>query len=374
MRTILCILICLLLVAPVSADQEIKLTQRDLLFGLVEGLGWSFGLPDEPKESDYLAIMNGQRKLRIEIEDHYDPDTRVIIEEIFSFGNFSGFGWIRVPNHPTDIPLQFNLPLSGEYRVRARLFKNGHTIRLGGQQFTADGGDRLTDVDLGAVYLQAGRQQLELTVPARGGVDFIELEALPAPLISPEGGWKLDETLTYDDLAVTVVQILGLHSSLPGSGEPLIIEAENSPIPESTQLSTNRHLGAPSQGEWVSVGADPARFEINADVPESGVYDLSVRCVGNQDISGLIGSQSFWISPDRRFNEKDAGGVTLKKGNNPISFQMPPYCGIDQIVLSPRASSLEDFRRLVGLPLTGTPSPNRFNSVLKLLAAFGVPR
>ena len=138
LRNIINIIFLLILAAPVSAESNIDLTQRDLMLGLVEGLGWSFGLPDEPEESDYLRILNGKRKFRIEIESNYEPDTRVIIEEIFSFGNYSGQGWIRVPNRPTDIPVHFNLPLSGEYRVRARLFRKGHILRIGDKQFEAD--------------------------------------------------------------------------------------------------------------------------------------------------------------------------------------------------------------------------------------------
>ncbi len=374
LRHITIILFSLFLAMPVSAGQVTNLTQRDLMLGLVEGLGWSFGLPDEPEENDYLRILNGQRKFRIEIESNYEPDTRVIIEEIFSFGNFSGQGWVRVPNRPTDIPVHFNLPLSGEYRVKARLFRKGHILRIGDQQFEADGGDRLTDVDLGSVYLQAGNLDINLTVPPRGGIDFIEIEALATSTISPKTGWDLEAALTFNDMAVTTVQLLGLHSTLPNAGEDIVFEAEDFPLPKNSRLSTNRHLGAPSQGEWVSVGADPVTFEIGVDVPSTGVYDLSVRCVGKSEISGLVNTQSFIISPDRRFTDKQAGGVVLEKGQTPLAFKIPPHCGIDQIVLSPRASSMEDFGRLTGLPLTGNPSPSQFNSYLKLLAAFGVTR
>ena len=374
LRVVIYISFYLVIASPVLATQDTNLTQRDLMLGLVEGLGWSFGLPEEAEDSDYLRILNGERKHRIEIETHYAPDTRVIIEEIFSFGNFSGQGWVRVPNRPTDIPVHFNLPISGEYKVKARLFRKGHTLRIGDQQFEADGGDHLSDVDLGIVYLQAGRQEINLTVPARGGIDFIELEAPPVPAISPNGGWSLDAPLTFNDLAVTTVQLLGLHSTLPDAGEDMVFEAEDFPLPENSRLSTNRHLGAPSQGEWVSVGADPVTFEIGVDVPDTGVYDLSVRCVGKSEITGLVNAQPFLISPERQFTDKQAGGVVLEKGQNPMAFQVPPHCGIDQIILSPRASSLEDFSRLVGLPLTGNPSPTHFNSLLKLLAAFGLTR
>ena len=374
LRIFIIMLFCLLIAAPVSADENTDLTQRDLMLGLVEGLGWSFGLPDQPEESDYLRILDGQRKFRVEVETNYDPDTRVVVEEIFSFGNFSGQGWLRVPNRPTDIPVHFNLPISGEYRIKARLLRKSHTLRIGDQLFTADGGDRFADVEFGTVYLQAGRQEFNLAAPARGGIDFIDLEALPAPTIAPNDGWNLNASLTFNDLAVVAVKLLSLQSALPNAGEGLVFEAEDFPLTKATSLSTNRYLGAPSQGGWVSVGADPAMFEIDVDVPTSGVYDLSVRCVGRAEISGTVNAQAFRISPDRQFKDKQAGGMFLEKGQTPFTFQIPPHCGLDQIMLSPLASTPEDYSRLTGLPLSGKPTPTQFDSFLKLLAAFGVIR
>lgn len=361
---------------PLSAAAEpvAGLTQRDLMIGLVDGLGWSFGLPEQPEDNDYLKILSGERKERIEVETHLDPDSRVIVEEIFSFGTFSGEGWVRVPNRPTSFPIRFNLPLSGEYRIRARLFRDGHTLTIGGKNFRADGGDSLTDIDLGSAYLQAGRQEVILNVPSRGGIDFLELTALPAQKISPENGWDLDSPLSFDDLAVTAIQILGLHSTLPNAGEDLTLEAEDFPLSDRFRRSENRHFGAPSADKWISIGADPETLETGVDIPSTGVYDLTVRCVGKAEISGIINSQSFRVTPDRSFSSKKAGGVVLKQGENPLSFHIPPYCGIDQITLSPRASSPEDFRRLAGLPLTGKPSITQFNSFLQLLATYAVTR
>jgi hypothetical protein len=374
LRHLITLLFFILLVTPAAAESGKGLTQRDLMFALVDGLGWSFGLPDRPEDSDYLRILSGARKFRIEIESNYDPETRIIIEKIFSFGNYSGQGWVRVPNRPTDIPIFFNLPISGEYHIMARLLRAGHVIRVGETTFEADGEEQFVDVDLGSSYLQAGRQQILLTAPPRGGIDFIDIEALPLPAIAPTDGWNLDKPLSFDDLAITAMQILSLHSTLPKSGDDLVLEAEDFPLPKQTKLSSNRHLGAPNQGKWVSVGADPVTFDIGLNIPASGVYDLTVSCVGKTEITGIVETQPFKLSPDRRFTAKEAGGVTLEKGLTPLTFQLPPYCGLDQIVLSPRASSAEDFRRLTGLPLVGTPSPAQFNSFIKLLAAFGISR
>ena len=40
------------------------------MISLVDATGWSFGLPDEPQDPDYINILNGNRELRIEAEDN----------------------------------------------------------------------------------------------------------------------------------------------------------------------------------------------------------------------------------------------------------------------------------------------------------------
>jgi hypothetical protein len=374
LRYIIIFLIFTLLGSPVFAEAEVKLTQRDLMLGLVEGLGWSFGLPDQPEEIDYLKILNGNRTFRIEIEKQIAPETRIVIEEIFSFGDFSGQGWVRVPNRPTDLSVFFNLPLSGNYSVKARLLRSNHIIRIGDVTLEADGENRLTDVDLGNVYLQAGKQEISLALPPLGGIDFIELEALPITAIAPTAGWSLDQRLSFDDLAITAIQILGLHSTLPKRGEDLILEMEDYPLPENSKLSTNRYLGIPNNGKWVSIGSAPVTYGIDVDVPSKGVYDLTVNCVGKEEISGMVNSQPFRLLPENRFAAKQAGGITLDQGQTPLSLHLPPRCGLDQIVLSPRASDPDDFRRLTGLPLVGNPSLAQFNNFINLLATFGITR
>ncbi len=368
------LLFCLFLAVPVLAEPGTKLTQRDLMLALVEGLGWSFGLPGQPEDADYLQILGGERKFRIEVESNYAPETRIIVEEIFSFGNFSGSGWVRVPNRPTQIPLIFNLPISGEYRVKARLLRAGHSIRFGETVLKADGEDRFADVDLGRVYLQAGKQKISLAAPPRGGIDFIELEALPVTSIAPTGGWSLDKPLSFDDLAVTAMQLLALHATLPKTGNVLIFEAEDFELPKKAKRSNNRHLGPPHQGRWVSIGADPVTVELGINLSTEGVYDLTLYAVGKAEISGTINNQPFRFSPERHFMAKQAGGFFLKKGGTPLILHLPPYSGLDQILLTPHASSPEDFRLLTGLPLVGSPSQAQFNSFFKMLAAFGISR
>ena len=51
-----------------------ELTQRDWMVALVDASGWSYGLPDEPRDPDYINILTGNRELRYEAEDVFSKD------------------------------------------------------------------------------------------------------------------------------------------------------------------------------------------------------------------------------------------------------------------------------------------------------------
>ena len=70
----------------------------------------------------------------------------------------------------------FLLPQSGTYKVKTRVMKKGFVLTFGQTRLTADGGDQLVDRDCGEVTLSAGRQQMTIDVPSRGGIDFVDLE------------------------------------------------------------------------------------------------------------------------------------------------------------------------------------------------------
>ncbi len=48
-----------------------ELTQRDWMVTLIDSTGWSYGLPDEPQDADYINILNGGREFRFEAEEVY---------------------------------------------------------------------------------------------------------------------------------------------------------------------------------------------------------------------------------------------------------------------------------------------------------------
>ena len=84
---------CLFLLLSASTAQAAAAStvlQRDWMVALVEGLGWSFGLPDEPDDEDYLRILSGVRSFRYEAEARCHPDDRVSVKSFRTYGYCSG--------------------------------------------------------------------------------------------------------------------------------------------------------------------------------------------------------------------------------------------------------------------------------------------
>ena len=61
MKKITCHLLTLsFLLILTSPGYAAELTQRDWMITLVDAFGWSYGLPDEPQDLDYINILAGK--------------------------------------------------------------------------------------------------------------------------------------------------------------------------------------------------------------------------------------------------------------------------------------------------------------------------
>ena len=169
-------------------------TQTDLIIGLVDSLGWSFGLPDEPKIEDYVSILQGRRTWRFEIEDIYVPSAKAPLapKEIRSFGSFSGKLWQRAPAREIEADLKFLLPIPGSYEIKAALTKPGYIFKINETELAADGERDFSEVSFGKADLPAGVHEAKVTIPPRGGIDYLLLLAPPVQAIEPIHGWKPD--------------------------------------------------------------------------------------------------------------------------------------------------------------------------------------
>lgn len=374
MRTLLPLLATLLILGgnALAAD----LTQREWMVNLVDGLGWSFGLPDEPQDADYQNILAGNRRLRIEAEAHKQPTDMVSVKRYRSFGPFSGDGWVSGTAMPTSAHLRFLLPLDGTYRLSASLRLAGHTISVGDTTFRGDGDHRFTEVYLGELGLTAGEHEVVVEIPPNGAIDYLELTAPPLPPLAPREGWAPERPLSRDDLAVTTARSLGLETLLPPQDVNVLVETESAADLGGAQRTDIRHLGKPSGGSWVRAGTAPARVVIPFSAPAAGVYSLHLRgAAGSRLQTTLDGHLPLAGDFPSYLQEVPLGTVYLAEGPHTLQVDLPPRGGADSLTLAAHRSSVEDYRRLVGLPMgTAPPSLEEMNSLLALLAAIGVPR
>lgn len=371
----LLLLLCSLTAEPVQAETSL-LTQRDWLVNLVDSLGGSFGLPDQPRDEDYLRLMAGRRSFRIEAEAAYQPGDAVAPKSYATFGPYSGSGWLSGTNIPTQTHLRFLLPLSGSFEAKVALRTPGHVLELGGQRFKVDGGGQFEEIPLGPIKLRAGQQEMVVQLPPDGGIDYLELTATDLAPIRPLGGWRLDQPLTLDDLAVTTVQLLGLEALLPPRQEIRTIEAESTTRLDDLEVTSVSHLGEPSGGRWVRASGLPAQLQLGIDLPQDGVFALSLRGAAREPAALAINQRTLGtLQFPSYLGEVEAGVFSLPAGRTILSLTLPPRGGLDAIHLTPYESDGGHYRRLVGLPAEGiTPSIEQMNRLLALLATIGVTR
>lgn len=357
-----------LLPAPAQAA-ELPLTQRDLMTNLVDTLGYSFGLPDTPQDSDYIQLLKGGRSFRFEAETYRHPDDLVAINSFSSFGEFSGPGWVSAISAPTKMRMEFLLPHAGTYRFFATVRLPGHTLMLEGQTWQINEDfPKFERVDLGEITLNAGMKELVIAMPANGSIDYIEFLAPPLTAIMPLTEWEPDAPLTYTDLAVTVLRALDLQSLLPLEGESLLIEAEENAT-EKSFLTDQRHLGEPHGGYWLRSGAGGGVITLSFPVETAAVYTLNLIAAGAKSLTGTLDDRETWQADFPPYlQENTIGTWFLPAGRHQLKIELPARGGVDLLTLLKRRSTSADYLVLAGLPAGDSVTVNDVNRLLTLLS------
>jgi hypothetical protein len=358
----------------------VELTQRDWMITLVDALGWSYGLPDEPQDPDYINILTGNRAFRFEAEDVYAKgEDNVSLMSFRNFGPFSGRGWLHGSRVPTAVHLKFNLPISGEYQLQAHLRQAGHQFVVDGKVKLADAKQEFTKVTVGNFQLRAGEQEFILTLPQNGSIDYISLTAPNLAAITPSGGWQPDEPLTWETIQTTLLQLLQLAELFPKAPTSLVIEAEDLPRTEAKVVDIP-HLGQPSGGKWLRIGPLPTDIRFPIKLIQSGFYDLSLRIMGDQ-IRIIVGNhQEIVLEAKAYLDDYTFKALYFFAGNSNITVTLPPGGGVDKLSLTARQIDTTLVNSLLGLePRTDIeqrdkPEGRDLDTLTSLLAAFGVKR
>jgi len=357
-----------------QAAAPTALLQRDWMVALVEGLGWSFGLPDEPGDDDYLRILSGERRYRYEAEALCNPEDRVSVKSFRTYGYCSGNAWLSGISTPTTAHLQLMVPISGSFEMSIRLRRAGHEIELEGKTYTAGAGEMFESVPLGTVELTAGLHELSLHLPPDGAVDYLELAAAQLTPIAPLEGWQPDTPLRRSDLAVTACQLLGLESLLLPRGQDYLFQAEKGKLFDGAAITAIRHLGEPSGGAWVRAGNLSGRVTLMLDVP-GGVYRLVMRGMGDRplalDIPGKLHRDELFRP---YLEDTDLGAFYLEEPLR-LTVGLPPRAGFDAVRLEAYRATPADFLRLTGLPAEDGPvEVQELDTLLALLGTLAEPR
>lgn len=353
--------------ASMASDRP--LTQRDLMTNLVDTLGYSFGLPDTPQDSDYSALLAGGRSFRFEAETFRNPADLVAVNSFTSFGEFSGSGWVSAISTPTRMRMNFLLPQTGTYRLFAAVRLPGHTLMLEGQSWQIDDNfPQFTRVDLGEITLNAGMKELVIDMPANGSIDYIELIAPPRTEIMPLAEWAPDTPLTYADLAVTVLRALDLQGLLPLQGESILLEAEEI-TPHKSLMTDQRHLGEPHGGYWLRSGSGGGSVSLLFTVDKGAVYTLNLIAAGAKSLTGTLNAQKPWQADFPPYlQERSIGTWYLPAGEHQLDIELPARGGVDLLTLVKRRSTAEDYRILAGLPADASVTAHEVNRLLTLLS------
>ncbi|TLM68476.1 MAG: hypothetical protein FDZ69_02540 [Deltaproteobacteria bacterium] len=347
------VMAAVLVLLPVPAR---ALTQHDWMVALVDSLGRLFGLPDQPKPEDYINILQGKRKLRLEAETVHAAGDGTTTMTLVNFGPFSGPGWLMGAGEPISVHLHFILPLDGRYRVAIAARRPGHSVAIGGQIFSVDADPlKLVRVEVGELFLGAGHQEVVVTLPPGGGLDYLELSAANLPAIAPQNGWQPQAPLTWDVLASTALQALGLGRDLPLTDRLLTVEAESLTETGGARVVEDVHLGRPSEGRWRRAATQPATLAVPLLIDEPGFYDIGLTAMGTRIDILLNGHLELALDGKPYLDTVALPTLFLPKGESRLDVTVPPGGGLDRVTVRARQSSQAALAAVLGLPAGDTP-------------------
>lgn len=334
---------------PKSTSSD-PITQADFARKLVKVFGWEKGLPREPKDRDYLVIMEGKRTLKFEAESVYNPKTDAVVPRDYQlFGPFSGVSWIGGIATPTSVHMKVFIPIDGEYRIRAAAKGDGQVWKIAGKEFRANSGGQLTETTIATLLLKAGELEIEMVMPPQGGVDYLLFSAPDLTPIEPLEGWRFASPLTRYDIAGVAASLLGWEDKLPVDENREIVAVTAvglANIPAALRPVTV-NFGQPPGKQWLRA-ISATEIDMPFTIRQTGVYAMKLRYKG-------IGLKATFdgIPIQREATELlewvDLGTRRIFAGDHTLRVAIPAYDGLDDLVVEPRLSTPAAYMQLVGL-------------------------
>jgi uncharacterized membrane protein YgcG len=241
-----------------------------------------------------FATLSG-RDSRSWRADRYVRSTRVeVVDE-------GGTRWVRPAGGIGEAVYALGVARGGDYRLRlhvsgsraaeAEITRAGQNEVL--RAFTVPSSSVMGWIDAGTVHLDPGAYDASVLLPEGSALDFVELAPPCLEAIEPRGGWKPTAVATTEDVAVTALQALDLESELPPAASPLDFQGGDLQLEDGTRaLETAAGADGTFRG-----GPRGARVVLLADLPESGLYTLSVFGVSSGQRWLADGCRSSLVCP-----------------------------------------------------------------------------
>lgn len=354
---ILAILICFTVPARAGENKQSVFTEKDLARLIVTQFGWGEGLPVEPGDRDFLVILGGRRTFRFEAENSYDSKSdKVTVSDRNNFGPFTGKGWLLGSKEKTNATFAVNIPLGGEYTLKAVVKGDGFVWNLGDKEYQAgsnSGGFK--EVVIGTMSIKPGTTVMKVALPPKGGIDSISFAAPDYLPVQPIIGWRFREPLKAGQLAEVGMSLMNLYGQLPKQKQDITksVAAVDVAIPnqdiEKTRIS---YLGPFSSQGWLRAQFRGAVIQMPVKMNETGYYGLRARVMG-QRIEGDVNGINFSVAGKNYLDMTELGVFRLESGENMLTIKLPSKGGLDMVEFTLRSKSAGDFMKLSGL--SGSP-------------------
>lgn len=331
--------------AAATATPQSAVTQIDLARKLVEAFGWSEGLPDNPGEKDYLAVLEGNRTFKFEAEDTFDRQTDAVsVRNAPLYGAFTGNGWVHGSSIPTAVHFRIFMPVSGNYTLKAAGRGDEQLWSVAGRAFKVRFGEVLQENIVGQAFIPSGYLEFNALLPPGAGLDYIIFTAPAHAAIGPAAGWNFNAPLTATALAETASSLLANEQLLPDdqSFATKTVAAAANPLPAGAQLTESQIYGKPAAGKWVRASQVAATLAVPVAVDIPGVYRIRIRCMGSEITAGF-GPRTITTPAPSILDWVDLGTFRLASGAHLLKIQLPPTGGADVVEISRKRSTPADY-------------------------------
>jgi hypothetical protein len=242
----------------------------------------------------------------------------------------------------------FGVARSGDYRLRLHLAAPAPAeteVTPAGsdavlRSFSVPAAPVMGWVDAGELHLDPGAYETTVLLPEGAALEYVELQPPCVHPIEPPGGWKPTAIASNEDVAATVLQALDLESELPPAAPPLEFRGGDLRPEDGAEADV-----ASAEGGF-RAGRHGARVVLQVDIPETGLYALSVFGTGTGGQRWLAdGCRSCLICPnlDPTARWRDVLTGIFPKGQHYFSATLGPDTVIERIRFEQKKNAPADY-------------------------------